>query len=97
VNVFCRARRAGKTHDLITNQFLGKSNYLLVLNTQEKSRIVKQFELNKRDADRIIPWNVAREQIKGTRNSIIIDDVDLFLEMYFERRVDAVSVNGRSC
>ena len=95
MNVYCKPRGAGKTYDLITLHFIGKTNYLLVGSNREKDRIVKQFTLSKLDSERIIPWNEAREKLQANLGStIIIDNVDQFLETHFRANVKVVSLTG---
>ena len=92
---YVRARGGGKTHEMM-NGFKSSSSLFLVRNSAEKNRLVKDYELNKKESDRILLWHTAKERIAGTDLKIMIDNLDDFLRWYFNREVDVVSFTGIS-
>lgn len=50
------------------------------MNNNERNRIINHFKLSPADQKRIITWDLAKERLMGTRNDIVIDNADIFLE-----------------
>jgi len=90
-----RARAAGKTHELITEHFLTSDCFLLVMSNQERLRIIKDYGMTKKDQDRILTWDTAKERLMGRHGDILIDNIDLLLVSLFHRNPVAVTFTTR--
>ena len=93
-----RARAAGKTHELITKHFLAGNfdSILLVHSNQEKERLVKQYMMSKKDADRIMTYEFAKERPKGQRRRLLVDNIDFWVWQMYGQELEAMTFTGES-
>lgn len=95
MKVITKSRQMGKTTDLVALLLSDPERCLLVYSSAEKERIKKRYNLPKSIAERIIPWFDAKRKLAGTSyKSITIDNADLFLEEFFQKPIDAVSITA---
>ena len=95
--VISKPRRGGKTHEMIRRYLIGSDNILLVMNQQEKTRIIKDYNLSEQAANRIAIWTTAlcHHKIEGIKGNILIDNADLLLTELFHRNILCISVTGQ--
>ena len=85
-------RGGGKT-TAIMEQFLLTPCILLVLSDAERQRLIDVYNVPEERQGDIVSWNnpSLREKLRGKDHPVYIDNVDYFLEMFLQRKVDWVT------
>lgn len=91
MNIIHRARRAGKTTELVDALRANPTSKLVVFNAEERRRLIDTYKLTTDQAARVL---IARfGALRGVDGDVAIDNVDLVLREYLGRGVDTISAS----
>lgn len=106
MKVIVSAHGKGKTTMLMEWLMKSKENILIVFSSQEKQQIIKEYAREELATHAPLPRWVDRiytlselEQQRGKlsgKETIAIDNVDIFLSNFFRRQISIISLTGDS-
>ena len=89
-----RPRGGGKTFDLITKYFLNSDNILLVGSEVERKRLIEEYDLSQKYANRIISWHNAKEKLVAINQPVLIDNADRLIFEIIGRLPEIITFTG---
>ena len=93
---YAKVKGGGKTYDLLHEHFFRYPCIMLLHSQNEKNKLIEKHRISITHAQRMFVFTDPdiKEKLQGINLPIIIDDVDMFLWLYFRKNVTAVSYNG---
>jgi hypothetical protein len=93
MKIICKARRGGKTTEIIKKVKEDPDSMLFVMNESEAQYISHTFDI---PITRVCSWSNYKEKIIGLNRKIYIDDVDMFLQELFDYKIECASIDDES-
>ena len=84
MRIVLEAIAGGKTYQMVQSFIRHNNSILLVINHEEKKRIISQYKIDSKKAGDILIFSNYERQLRGQHDKeIYIDNADMFLEYLF--------------